>query len=60
MALAQRIETLRKRHSEIDLMILAETARPAPDTVRLHRLKSEKLSMKDEISRLTGLQREAA
>lgn len=59
MALEQRIQSLRKRHAEIDLEILAETARPASDTIRLHRLKSEKLSMKDEMFRLEHMQEAA-
>ena len=59
MALEQRIQSLRKRHAELDLQILAETARPAPDTVRLHQLKSEKLNTKDEMFRLAHMQEAA-
>ncbi len=60
MALEQRIQSLRQRHAELDLLILAETARPIPDTVRLHQLKSEKLNTKDEVARLTERSRQAA
>lgn len=56
MALEQRIASLKKHHAELDLKILAETARPAPDMVLLHKLKSAKLNTKDEVSRLTHLQ----
>jgi len=61
MALAQRIESLKKRHTEIDLRLLAETARPAPDDILLHDLKRQKLSLKDEMLRLmSGHQEERA
>lgn len=59
MAREQRIASLKKHHAELDLKILAETARPSPDTVVLHQLKSLKLNTKDEISHLTNL-KEAA
>jgi len=59
MALEQRIQSLRKRKAELDLQILAENARPAPDSVRLHRLKSEKLGMNDELFRLEHIQEAA-
>ncbi len=53
MALEQRIQSLRKRHAELDHKIHSEEARPLPDAVLLHQLKSEKLNMKDEMVRLT-------
>ncbi len=59
MALEQRIQSLRKRKAELDLQIHDETVRPSPDTIRLHRLKSEKLCMKDELSRLEHMQEAA-
>jgi hypothetical protein len=60
MALEQRIESLRKRHTEIDHKILAETARPLPDVAELHRLKAMKLSLKDDIRRLEEGELQAA
>jgi hypothetical protein len=60
MALEQRIQSLRNRHAELDLQILAETARPVPDTVRLHQLKSEKLNTKDEMTRLVQMRSKQA
>jgi len=61
MALEQRIQSLKKRHFEIDMKLLAEEARPAPDETLLHQLKREKLHLKDEMSRLiNGDQRQAA
>jgi hypothetical protein len=53
MALEQRIETLKKRHTEIDYQVRSEEARPFPDAIRLHHLKHQKLNLKDEIARLT-------
>jgi hypothetical protein len=52
MALAQRIETLQKKHAEIDCMIHQEETRPLPNVIRLHEFKKEKLGIKDEIERL--------
>lgn len=52
MALEQRIQSLRKRHAELETRILAELARPISDTVQLHQLKKEKLNLKDEEARL--------
>lgn len=52
MALLQHLETLKKRHTEIDLRILAENARPSPDENLLAKLKKQKLFLKDDIARL--------
>lgn len=58
MALAQRIESLKKRHAHLDNMLHEEEIRPAPDIIELHKLKRQKLNLKDEIVRLAA--REAA
>ena len=60
MALEQRIESLRNRHLHFKEMIHAEEARPAPDEIRLHEMKREKLILKDELERLCSDRREAA
>ena len=60
MALEQRIESLRKRHSHIEAQIQEEETRPSPDNTKLHQLKKEKLSLKDEIARLELEKQEAA
>jgi len=52
MALTQRIESLRKRHADIDHIVHEEEIRPFPDIVRLHELKKKKLNLKDEMARL--------
>ena len=53
MALEQHLEMLKKRHTEIDLKILAEHARPMPDERLIGQLKKQKLYLKDDISRLS-------
>ncbi len=53
MALQQHLDTLQKRHDDLDLKIHAEYARPSPDERRLIELKKQKLHLKDDISRLT-------
>ena len=60
MALAKRIDSLKKRHAEIDVRLQAENARRSPDALKIHKLKSEKLSIKDEITRLLGGEAQAA
>jgi hypothetical protein len=53
MSLIKRIETLRKRHSEIDQVLQDEQQRPLPDIIRVHQFKREKLLIKDEILKLS-------
>ena len=53
MALAQRIESLRKRHAHIDSMLHEEELHLGSDDLSLRKLKSLKLFLKDEIERLT-------
>ena len=60
MALEQRIESLKKRHADIDHVVHAEELRPAPDIIRLHELKRQKLNVKDELSALLHQQEERA
>ncbi|MFY9287519.1 MAG: DUF465 domain-containing protein [Alphaproteobacteria bacterium] len=54
MALQQRIESLEKRHAHIKQQIIEEEAHLATDDGLLHKLKWQKLVLKDEISRLRG------
>jgi len=60
MALMQRIESLKKRHADIDQIVHEEEIRPFPDGTRLHELKRAKLNVKDELFRLLNGQEEAA
>ncbi|MFY8105570.1 MAG: YdcH family protein [Elstera sp.] len=49
-----QVEALRMVHNQLDLEVLEEAQRPCPDGVKLRRLKSKKLEIKDRISRLMG------
>ena len=58
MALESHIEFLRKKHARLDELV--HQAEVHYDDAALHRLKSEKLNLKDEIMRLTSGQNAAA
>jgi len=60
MALQQRIDTLKKRHNEIDVLVKSEESRPFPDAIRLQQLKHQKLNLKDEMTRLMDGQHQRA
>ena len=60
MALEHRIESLQKRHAHIQSQLEFEEARPSPDAALIQQLKREKLSLKDEIERLSSQSQEAA
>lgn len=53
MSLSQRIETLRRRHANLDHKLLEEEHRPLPDIIKLHNFKREKLLLKDRIYAMT-------
>ena len=52
MSLQSRLESLKVRHSELELRIAEEDNRPKPDTEVMSRLKREKLHLKEEMERL--------
>ena len=52
MSLQARIDSLKQRHSALDVRIGQEDTRPRPDPDALTRLKGEKLRLKDEMERL--------
>ena len=60
MALSQRVDSLRKRHEQIESRLHEAEMRPSPDIAMIQKLKREKLQLKDEISRLGAEQTEAA
>jgi hypothetical protein len=60
MALENRIDSLKQRHARIDQMLREEEARLGADDLVIHRLKAQKLGVKDEIERLLHGQRVAA
>jgi hypothetical protein len=53
MSLNAHLTELSEKHRLLERRIEQEMARPARDDVRLRRLKSEKLKLKDEIARLS-------
>jgi hypothetical protein len=54
MALAAHIQELAEKHRLLERKIEEEVARPGSDDVEIHRLKLEKLKLKDQIARLAG------
>ena len=52
MSTDARLRSLEDRHLTIERRISAEEVRPLPETEELHRLKREKLRIKDEMERL--------
>lgn len=54
MALAAHIAELAEKHRLLGRRIEEEVARPGSDDVEIHRLKLQKLKLKDQIARLSG------
>ncbi len=52
MALAAHLAELAEKHRILKRKIEEEVARPGSDDLEIHRLKVEKLKIKDEIARL--------
>jgi hypothetical protein len=48
-----QLQTLKSKHSELELALQKEQKRPHPDDGTVTRLKREKLAVKDEIARLS-------
>ena len=46
------VEALESKHAALQARIDAEEQRPYPDDILLHRLKKEKLKLKDHMSSL--------
>ena len=53
MALAAHIQELAEKHRLLERRIEEEVARPGSDDIEVHRLKLEKLKLKDQIARLS-------
>jgi len=47
-----RMDALKAKHAEIDVMLEREEARPLPDNSLIHELKRKKLKIKDELQRI--------
>ena len=54
MPIADRIESLRAKHTRLETEIDQEAHRPLPDDTQLARLKREKLRIKDQINKMSG------
>lgn len=52
MSCYAQVEALRMVHNQLDIEVQEEAQRPCPDGAKLRRLKSQKLEIKDRISRL--------
>ena len=50
-----RFETLRSRHRRLEDRIRRESAKPAPDTLQLQRLKRLRLRAKENMEELAGV-----
>ncbi|MBX6376513.1 MAG: YdcH family protein [Acetobacteraceae bacterium] len=50
--LLARIRSLQEKHETLERRIQEEEVRPRPDPDEIHRLKREKLRLRDEIERL--------
>ena len=48
-SLQNRIDTLRRRHRDLDAKISTEQSRAAPDFMQIKQLKQEKLGLRDAI-----------
>jgi hypothetical protein len=59
MALAAHIAELAEKHRLLERKIQAEASRPGSDDLEIHRLKLEKLKLKDEIARSEATSRPA-
>jgi len=55
MPVAERIESLRAKHTRLETEIDQEAHRPMPDDTHLSRLKREKLRIKDQIIKMAAL-----
>ncbi len=53
MATKAQMETLTKRHQELESAITAETKHPAFDELRVVELKRQKLRVKDQMAELS-------
>jgi hypothetical protein len=57
MSLAAHLAELTEKHRMLEKKIEEEMARPGVDSIKINRLKLEKLRLKDEIARLKEVTR---
>jgi hypothetical protein len=51
----EQLASLRAEHHELEAQIDQEMQRPVPDTIRVTEMKRQKLRIKDEIAKLSGV-----
>jgi hypothetical protein len=44
------LSALKSKHAKIEMLLETEVSRPLPDSHHIHRLKKQKLQLKDAIS----------
>jgi len=54
MAVRAHVTQLNLKHAKLDQQIMAEMKRTQPDTLRISKLKKEKLQLKDKITSYAG------
>lgn len=54
MTIDARLDTLGRKHAELDTQLHREMQHPALDQIKVHDLKRRKLAIKDEITSLSG------
>ena len=52
MSEADRIETLKSKHAQLETELTAEKRKPQPDTAAVAEIKKRKLNVKDAMERL--------
>ena len=52
MSEADRIETLKSKHAQLETELTAEKRKPQPDSAAVGEIKKRKLNVKDEMERL--------
>ena len=52
MAIKAHVETLNKRHQELEIAISSESKHPSHDEFRIVELKRQKLKIKDQLEEL--------
>ena len=55
MSYSSRLDALKQRHASLDSRIQDEDHRPRPNSDTLMRLKLEKLHLKEEMEKVSGL-----
>lgn len=55
VALHHKLEALKKKHVELETKIQQLSADPARDDLVIHRLKREKLSLKDQMAKIEAM-----